>query len=145
MPSLRALAIESLTVKADRVVCEFTLAPGFPRTTFPELTKLIVNKFPSLPQHSCVNPKGTTFQSVMESTSIPHLLEHLVIDIQAQNSIDATTTFVGTSEWTEKARGKARVEVSFADDLSVLRAFRDASNILDAALVECGDQSATER
>ena len=145
MSALRALTIESLTVKPDRVVCEFSIAAGFPRKTSPALSKHLATRFPNLPHHSCVNPKGTTFASVMDSTPLPHLLEHLVIDLQAQTSTNATTTFVGTSEWTDEAAGKARVEVSFADDLSVLRAFRDATHILDAALVECEDYSVTER
>ena len=33
--------------------------------------------------------------------------------------------FVGTTEWLDEARGLARVEVNFTDDLVALRAFRD--------------------
>ena len=43
--------------------------------------------------------------------------------------------FVGTSEWTDEAQGRARVEVNFTDDLVALRAFREATQFLNDAVV----------
>ena len=43
--------------------------------------------------------------------------------------------FVGTTEWTDEAAGRARIEVSFLDDLVALRAFRDAIAFLGDAMV----------
>ena len=118
------------------MVCELTVAPGHAPTTSPQLAERLCLRFPNLPAHTCINPEGDSFASVMAHTSLPHLLEHLVIELQAQTSGDSSTTFVGTSEWTDEKTGRARIEVNFADDLSALRAFRDAVEILNAALLE---------
>lgn len=100
--------------------------------------------------------RGTTFAAVMDCTPLPHLLEHLVVDLQvraesgqwftlpgAAPSVSphvAGTThdrpIVGTSEWLDEAAGIARIDVSFADDLVALRAMRDSVAFLNKLL--CG-------
>jgi len=131
-----ALRVERLTVKADRIVCEIALAPGIPQTSSPALAKRLLESFPQLAFHSCVNGEDNSFATVMDHTSIPHLLEHLAIELQVQNSHAAQTTYVGTSEWTDKRAGRARVELSFTDDISALQAFNNAVDILSKALLE---------
>lgn len=131
-----ALAIERLTVRADRIVCDVALAPCAPRTTTPDLVERVCSTFPNLPHHACVNNTGATFAAVMNHTSLPHLLEHLVIDLQTQSAPPGSTTvFVGTSEWTNEPAGRARIEVSFTDDLVALRAFRHALDFLNETVV----------
>ena len=139
------LVIERLTVRADRVVCDVVLAPGVPRRTTPELAARVRAAHPHVPRHACVNDEGDTFAAVMDHTSLPHLLEHLVIDFQTRAAVrrgdgaDAgaalDAVFVGTTEWTDEAAGRARIEVSFLDDLVALRAFRDAMAFLGDAMV----------
>ncbi len=82
-----------------------------------------------------MNEEGDTFAAVMDHTSLPHLLEHLVIDMQAQAVSDANAVFVGTTEWIDEFAGRARIEVSFTDDLVALRAFRDAIAFLNNTVV----------
>lgn len=131
-----ALTITRLLVRADRIVCEVALAPSAPRTTSPALMERILPAFPTLLHHACVNDAGTTFSAAMMHTSLPHLLEHMVIDLQVRTTEHATNAvFVGTTEWIDEAAGRARIEVSFADDLVALRAFRDATRILNKAVV----------
>lgn len=142
-----ALNIEGLTVKNDRVVCEVSIDPRYSAYTTPALIEAVKKDFPDLPKHTCKNARGDTFASVMDNTSIPHLLEHMVIDLQvrelashkAESSSDSRSvsqkTYLGTTEWINKKAQRARIEVSFTDDLSVLRAFRDASQILNKAMV----------
>ena len=140
------IVIERLTVRADRVVCDVVLCPGAPRLTSPPLMARICSAYPNLPRHACVNDEGDTFGAVMDRTSLPHVLEHLVIDLQAQAAARQTANqenapgvvdavFVGTTEWTDIFAGRARIEVSFTDDLSALRAFRDATRFLNAVVV----------
>lgn len=132
------LSIERLTVRADRLVCEVTVASGAPRGTWPELVARVRTAHPLVPLHTCVNDEGDTFAAVMDHTSIPHLLEHLVIDLQtqaAQEVSDENAVFVGTTEWIDEFAGRARIEVSFTDDLVALRAFRDATAFLNASVV----------
>lgn len=163
MAASKALFIASLTVRADSIVCEAALAPGAPRSTTPELTARVRAAFPDVPSHACVNGEGDTFAAVMERTSLPHLLEHLVISLQVRAAAEAErrpsaaeasaaparsaasdgaaahgVVFVGTTEWVDEPAGRARIEVSFADDLVALRAFRDAVDFLNAAVVPFG-------
>lgn len=130
------LVIERLTVRADRVVCDVALAPGAPRRSTPALAARLRENFPHLPSHACVNDEGGTFAAVMDHTSLPHVLEHLVIDLQTRDaSSDGDTVFVGTTEWTDARSGHARIEVSFTDDMVALRCFRDATDFLNRAVV----------
>lgn len=129
------LAIERLTVRAGRLVCDVALAPGAPRFTTPQLMERVCAAHPHVPRHACVNDEGDIFAAVMDATSLPHLLEHLVIDLQTQAASDRDAVFVGTTEWTDEHAGRARIEVSFSDDLVALRAFRDAIAFLNAEVV----------
>ena len=133
-----ALAIERLVVGAGRIGCDVTLTAHAPRTTDPVLAARVRASFPDLPRHACVNGAGDTFGAVMEATSLPHLLEHLVIDLQTQAAPpDASpdTAYVGITRWTDENAGWAHIEVSFTDDLVALRAFRDATRFLNEAVV----------
>ncbi len=125
-------------VGAGRIGCDVTLTAHAPRTTDPVLAARVRASFPDLPRHACVNGAGDTFGAVMEATSLPHLLEHLVIDLQTQAAPpDASpdTAYVGITRWTDENAGRAHIEVSFTDDLVALRAFRDATRFLNEAVV----------
>lgn len=134
--SVPVLAIERLTVRAGRLVCDVAVAPGAARMTSPQLAERIRAAFPNVARHACVNDEGPTFGAVMDHTSLPHLLEHLVIDLQtAAAPPDCETVFVGTTEWTDELSGKARIQVNFTDDLVALRCFLDAADFLNGAVV----------
>ena len=125
-------------VGAGRIGCDVALAAQAPRTTDPVLAARVCASFPNLPRHACVNGAGDTFGAVMEATSLPHLLEPLVIDLQTQAAPpDASpdTAYVGITRWTDENAGRAHIEVRFTDDLVALRAFRDAARFLNEAVV----------
>lgn len=109
------------------------------RWTTEELVSAACEAYPTLPLHSCINSKGPTFGDVAVGTSVPHLLEHLVIAEQvrlagAGRAAEGEVTFVGTTEWCEDGpqAGEAIVEVSFVDDLQALRALSNALEFLNA-------------
>ena len=137
------IEVERLTVRPDRVVCDVVVAPGAPRCSSLLLADHIRAAFPDVPSHACVNDDGDTFGAVLERTSLPHVLEHLVISLQARAEAASApgagdgVVFVGTTEWTDEFAGRARVEVSFTDDLVALRAFRDAAHFLHDAVLTC--------
>ena len=62
---------------------------------------------------------------------MPHVLEHLVIELQTRASDDSQAMFVGTTEWVDEAAGIARVQVSYLDDLQALRSLSEALDILN--------------
>lgn len=130
-----ALSVERITVGDGRLVCEVRLTPAAPRRTSPRLMARVLPFFPLLPQHACVNETGPRFGAVMDDTPLPHLLEHLVIDLQAREAPRAEQVYVGTTDWIDEGQGMARVQVSFTDDLAALRAFRDAVRFLNESVL----------
>lgn len=157
---MSAVRIDRLVVKRSRIVCFATFPDPRLRMSTPEIAAVLTERFPTLPVHACVSEGGGVFGDVMADTPLPHVLEHLVIDVQvrAEKAVEhqagnasggkgspcgqgdrlgvgvPDVAYVGTSEWIDEAAGTARIEVSFADDLVALRAFRDAAQALDAAL-----------
>ena len=130
-----AVSIEQFTVGEGRLVCEIRLAPSAPRVTSPDLIMRLEGSFLHLAHHACVNEEGATFGAVMDHTSLPHLLEHLVIDLQVREAQRDDDAFAGTTDWIDQEAGTARIQVSFTDDLAALRAFRDAVRFLNDAIV----------
>lgn len=123
-------------MRAGRLTLRVRVAQGVPRSTDARLAQALLAERPSLASHTCVNERGPLFGSVIEHTSLPHVLEHLIIDEQVRDSRSlADSTFVGTTEWLDEAAGLARVEVNFTDDLVALRAMRNALSTLNGKVV----------
>lgn len=147
------IRVERVEVRRGHLVCRVAFGAA-PRVTSPQLMSRALAVVPTLAQHACVNERGTTFAAVMDCTPLPHLLEHLVVDLQvraesgqwftlpgsaaeAPPSMAGAThdrPIVGTSEWLDEAAGIARIDVSFADDLVALRAMRDSVAFLNKLL-----------
>lgn len=125
-----ALTIDRVVVGEGRIRCWTRLAPWAPRDTSPRLMEEALRRFPSLPHHACVNGGAPGFGAVMDDTPLPHLLEHIAIDIQTR-AADDDSVYVGTTEWLDRDAGEALVELSFTDDLAALRALRDAAGFLN--------------
>ena len=129
------LAVEAVTVQADRLVLEVALAPSPPRSMGPQLAARLDAMRPSLKGHACVNGVGLSFGHVMDSTSIPHVLEHLILDEQVRASTaPATAPFSGITLWLDEEAGRAHIEVSYFDDLTALEAVQTAAACLNDLL-----------
>ncbi len=158
------IRITRLEVRRGHLTCTVEFAPEVPRYTSKALIDKVLPAFPSLPRHACVNGSGRTFGDVIGHTPMPHLLEHMVVDLQVREmasappgasassapaamptapaalptpvtpAAPANVPIVGTSEWIDEAAGLARIDTSFADDQVALRALRDAVAALNAAL-----------
>ena len=147
------IRVERLEVRRGHLVCQVAFGNA-PRVTSPQLMSRVLAEVPTLARHACVNERGTTFAAVMDCTPLPHLLEHLVVDLQVRAESGQLFTLpgaaaeappsmagathnrpiVGTSEWLDEAAGIARIDVSFADDLVALRAMRDSVAFLNKLL-----------
>ena len=77
------IRVERVEVRRGHLVCRVAFGAA-PRVTSPQLMSRVLAVVPTLAQHACVNERGTTFAAVMDCTPLPHLLEHLVIDLQTQ-------------------------------------------------------------
>ena len=126
-----ALILDRVTVLPDRLVLLVRIPKGQPRYTTPEMAQRARALRPTLAVHACVNEKGATFDSVLDRTSIPHLLEHVMIDIQTERSMRADTVFTGTTAWIDQTKGTARVEVSFESDMGAFAALEAALGVLN--------------
>lgn len=140
-PSAPTLAIERIAVRDDRLSILVRIAPAQARYTTPAFAQRLAAFAPTLPHHTCINDEGSTFASVMDHTSVPHALEHAIIDEQVRltavappraesDDAAATAPFLGTTEWLDEREGLARVEVSFQDDLLALQALRTATALV---------------
>lgn len=132
-PPVPRLAIETLQVRRDRIVATVRVDPAHPNST-PRLARALTAALPDLPRHACVNPEGDYFAAVMDHTALPHVLEHVVIDLQtsAFAVTDPDRVFTGVTRWTDFAHGRASVEVSYHDDVTAIRAFRDAAALINS-------------
>jgi hypothetical protein len=131
------LHVEKIIVQRDRVFCFVCIPDPQRRMTDANIAQKVRAWRPHIDDHACVNPCGSSFGAVIEKTSIPHLLEHMVIDLMIERSSDPNALFTGVTTWADRDRGIARIEVSFTDDLDVLRAFCDATSFLNVAMLEC--------
>lgn len=133
------LHVESIVVRRDRIVAVVRMDEGAPRFTSRALVDRILERFPDLPFHSCVNAKGPQFGDVMDHTSIPHVLEHLVIDLQADaytrsnagGVSGVSPLLTGVTKWIDREKGIAQIQVSFLDDLVALAAIQEAVDFLN--------------
>lgn len=130
-----------VVVKADRMVCDVQLSPACPRTSFPTLVSALLQTHPHLPAHACKNERGTAFGAVMNQTPLIHVLEHVAIDCMVQSeppeSASSNALFMGNSRWLDPAQGLGRVELSFRDDITALRALKTAVEQVNWALASC--------
>lgn len=139
MTSCDKIAVTKIDVFPERLRLSVRLSDETPRFADESLITKACNEYPTLPLHSCINTKGPTFGDVAIGTSLPHLLEHLVIAEQVRMAhIDAT--FVGTTHWAEDgpAGRDAIVEVSFLDDLQAFEALRSALAFLNESISGTG-------
>ncbi len=137
----RKISAKRVDVFPGRLRILVQLSDGISRWTNEELVAAACDAYPTLPLHSCINSKGPTFGDVAVGTSVPHLLEHLIIAEQVRLAgegrvAEGEATFVGTTEWREGGpqAGEAVVEVSFVDDLQALRALSNALAFLNASM-----------
>ncbi|MDO5359093.1 MAG: hypothetical protein Q4E80_06935 [Slackia faecicanis] len=140
----RAISIEHMTVRPDRVIADVRVGDERFAYTTPTLIAEALGRFPHLLRHTCINDKGPTFSAVANSTALPHLLEHMVIEEQVRLDGRESASYVGKTSWTDRRRLRARVEVSYADDLVALQAFKTAQEWLDDALCDARRSSAAQ-
>ena len=104
------------------------------RYTDSNIAAKALSLYPLLSVHSCINSKGPTFGTVIDSTSIAHLIEHLMIAEQSKLAADkgfTDVTFVGMTQWIDERAGLAEVQVSFIDDLDAVHALSKAMEAVE--------------
>lgn len=126
--------IKRIQVSKDRITCTVQVADDA-RMTNARVVDRACEVCPDLLHHACVNDEGTRFGVVADHTDTPHLMEHMVIELQARESKDAAKVFCGVTRWVDEQRGIASIEMSFEDDLACLAAFKEAARLLNSVIL----------
>lgn len=98
----------------------------------PHIPRLLFKLFPHLARHRCDNDNGYTFKKESRATEIPHLFEHLIIELQGQ--VQRSKILKGETQWNWRIdpRGRFHVYVDYENEMLVLGAIRLAERIINA-------------
>ena len=98
----------------------------------PHIPRLLFKLFPHLARHRCDNENGFTFRRECQSTEIPHLFEHLIIELQGQ--VQRSGVLKGETQWNWRVdpKGRFHVYVDYENEMLVLGAIRVAERIIQA-------------
>lgn len=99
------LTLDSATVYPDRIELVVDIAHSRFAFSSKPLIAALLHTHPYLLEHACKNERGKTFAAVAETTSTPHVLEHLIIDNQIRACAQVPSPqnnegiLVGTTQW----------------------------------------------
>lgn len=108
----------------------------------PHLPVSLFRLFPHLAHHKCHNGNGYSFRREAMSTEIPHLLEHLIIELQAQAKHHEVLKGETQWNWRVDPRGTFHVHVEYENEQLALAAIRLAERMVNA--VDGGDVEAID-
>jgi hypothetical protein len=103
--------------------CTTDAAPHVPLSLF--------RLFPHLARHKCHNGNGYSFRREAMATEVPHLLEHLIIELQAQAQNHGVLKGETQWNWRVDPRGTFHVHVEYENEQLVLAAIRLAERIVN--------------
>jgi len=98
----------------------------------PHIPKLLFKLFPHLARHRCDNDNGFSFRRECQSTEIPHLMEHLIIELQGQAQRSGVLKGETQWNWRVDPKGRFHVYVDYDNEILVLGAIRAAERIIRA-------------
>ena len=104
--------------------CTTDNAPHLPRSLF--------RLFPHLARHKCHNGNGYSFKREAMATEVPHLLEHLIIELQSQAQHHDVLKGETQWNWRVDPRGTFHVHVEYENELLVLAAIRLAERVVNS-------------
>lgn len=129
------LTVERIRVRPDRIETLIRVSDECFANTDEQVIAYVLNICPTVGLHSCRNHKGRLFSDVMNNTSTPHLLEHMVVDGQTRQSKDEARVFTGTTQWMREDSLLAKVVFSYEDDLVALEVLKDCVRVLNDILL----------
>ncbi len=116
------------------LVVEIPETDAFLTGEAPRLPRILFRMFPYLAAQRCYNDLHLSFRREAENTEIPHLFEHLLLEIQKQvrRGIVNTDPISGETEWnwTIDPRGRFHVTVGYDNEIVALASIRLAERIM---------------
>jgi hypothetical protein len=116
------------------LVVEIPVWKPFLTTDKPHMPRILFRMFPYLAAQRCYNDLDVSFRQEAQSTEIPHLFEHLLLEVQKQvrRGIVNTAPISGETEWnwTVDPRGCFHVTVGYDNEIVALASIRLAERIM---------------
>ena len=108
-----------------------------------KLAEALLQKYPFIKEHACKNSHGPAFGDCIQTTSVPHILEHVILeeckDYYAKNKVSdfsgKNKLFVGKT--TNLSEDLAKIELKYYDDIFMLNAINRATTELNNMLNNC--------
>lgn len=115
-----------------RLTVEMPDPDCFLTSQVPHLPRMLFRLFPHLANHTCENDHGYNFRRECRSTEIPHLFEHLIIELQAK--AQPAEVLRGETQWNWRIdpRGRFHVFVDYENELLAVGAIRLAERIINS-------------
>ena len=121
------------TCRATLVV-EMLETDAFTTAGRPHIPRILFKMLPQMATQHCFNDDGISFRREAQATEIPHLFEHLIIEIQNQVRRGIGVPLSGETcwNWTVDPRGMFYVTVDYDNEIVALGAIRLAENVINA-------------
>ena len=125
------IILKNITFKEDRALIKVQVEGCLGPEERAQLKQLLYNRYPNIKNHSCKNSKGPTFGYCIETTSIAHILEHVILE---ELAFVETRKCVFVAKTSNLGGGVAKIELKYYDDISTLQAIKRATSSLNELL-----------
>lgn len=129
---MEILSIEFPAEGQMKLTVQMPEAGRFTTYGLPHLPRRLFRLFPQLTKHKCDNDHGYTFRRECQDTELPHLLEHLIIELQSQ--VEPCGILRGQTmwDWRVDPRGRFYVCVDYTNELLAIASVRLAERLIRA-------------
>ncbi len=124
------LTIEALDIGKTSVQCDVVVRSDSFCISDSSLNVLIT-LLPTLPYHACASGGVGVFRDKMRESSLPHLAEHVAIDLLVKTYSAEGVGFAGNTVWLDKSRNLMRIRVSYQDAKVTKAALLAAVNLIN--------------
>ncbi len=123
----------------------------------PIMAALVLQRYPNLANHVCVNEKGPTFGDELVGTEMAHLFEHLALELMMQAEQPApqqlhVAPLRGFTTWDEELRltrlhgyAAQKTTLTFRSDLAAMAAIKQAAQEINELAAPRNPQNAHGR
>lgn len=126
--------ITKVTVDTDALCARIVVKPDMPLLTSEDIegTARVYYLAPGIAKHLCLGDTGKEFQDCMGDTEMPHLLEHLAVEIMNQTGLAGKIACGRTRAVSDEERA-FEVQLSCPDDALTIGALSSAAFMMDWA------------
>lgn len=131
---MKVTEIAFLSSYRAQLVVEIPETDAYTTSERPRIPRILFKLFPHMATQRCYNDGGHSLRREAQATEIPHLFEHLILEIQDQVRRGIGSPFAGETQWnwTVDPRGRFYVTVDYDNEVVALGAIRLAERIINA-------------